>query len=91
MKIIWTQKGLSDLGRLHEFLEPVNPLAAARVIQSLTQASGRLLHHPRLGERLGRYHTREVRRIIIGQYELRYEIQQTDIYILRLWHTREQR
>jgi hypothetical protein len=29
--------------------------------------------------------------LIVGQYELRYEIVDDMIYILRLWHTREDR
>jgi len=34
---------------------------------------------------------REVRRIIVGDYELRYEIADATIFILRLWHSRENR
>lgn len=33
---------------------------------------------------------REVRYILVGDYEMRYEISANeDIWILRLWHTRE--
>jgi len=32
-----------------------------------------------------------VRRIIVGNHEMRYEIQDEIIYILRIWHTREDR
>jgi hypothetical protein len=35
--------------------------------------------------------TREVRRIIVGQYEMRYEIAGAKIFILRLWNCREDR
>jgi plasmid stabilization system protein ParE len=84
-------KALSDLARLHQFLEPVNPQAAARVVQSLTAAPARLLDHPRIGERLEEFESREVRRIIVGRYEMRYEIDETTIYVLRVWHTREDR
>ncbi|MEY4592360.1 MAG: hypothetical protein RIR18_1255 [Pseudomonadota bacterium] len=34
---------------------------------------------------------REVRRLLVGDYEMRYEIQGSAVYILRLWHTRENR
>lgn len=34
---------------------------------------------------------REVRRILIGSYELRYEIAAQTNFILRLWHSRENR
>jgi hypothetical protein len=32
-----------------------------------------------------------VRRIIVGNYEVRYEIVADTIYLLRIWHTREAR
>ena len=91
MKLKWTSKALSDLARLYEFLAPVNKPAAARTVQALTAAPRRILAQPRIGERLDEFDPREVRRILIGHYEIRYEIQESTIYVLRLWHTREDR
>lgn len=42
----WTSKALGDLARMYEFLAPVNPAAAAKAVQALTQAPERLLEHP---------------------------------------------
>ncbi|GLE86445.1 hypothetical protein VNPA120661_67790 [Pseudomonas aeruginosa] len=50
-----------------------------------------MLTNPRLGERLEEFEPRDVRRILIGHYEMRYEILDSCIYVLRLWHTREDR
>jgi len=91
MRLQWTDKALSDLTRLYEYLSPVNKMAAARTVQSLAAAPARLLTHPRLGEALEEFEPREVRRIQVGNYEMRYEIQKSTLYILRLWHTREDR
>ena len=91
MRLKWTSKALSDLVRLYEFLAPINKPAAARTVQSLTGAPSRLLEQPRIGERLHEFEPREVRRILVGHYEIRYEIQDTTIYVVRLWHTREDR
>ena len=91
MKIKWTSKSLSDLSRLYEFLAPANKSAAARVVQSLTAASKSLSANPKIGERLEEFDPREIRRILVNQYELRYEIQESTIYLLRIWHTREDR
>jgi plasmid stabilization system protein ParE len=91
MELKWTEKALSDLTRLYDFLAPINKSAAAKAVQSLTVAPRRLLEHPRIGERLDEFNPREVRRIIVGQYEMRYEIRGSGIYILRLWHMREDR
>ena len=91
MELKWTSKALSDLRRLHEFLLPVNRGAAARTVQSLTAAPNSLMANPRIGERLEEFDPREVRRILVGHYEMRYEIQESTLYVLRLWHTREHR
>lgn len=91
MRIRWTGKASSDLVRLHEHLHPVAPEAAARVVQQLARVPDRLLDHPRIGEKLDAYAPREVRRIIVGSYELRYEIADATVFILRLWHCRENR
>ena len=41
---------------------------------------------------LGGFEPREMRRLIVGQYELRYDvIEDVTVVILRLWHTREDR
>ena len=91
MELKWTSKALSDLARLHEFLVIVNKTAAAQVVQSLTTAPTILLSNPRLGEGLDEFAPRDVRRMLVGRYEMRYEIKDQVIYILRLWHTREDR
>ncbi len=91
MELKWTSKGLSDLIRLYDFLAPVNPTAAARVVQSLTAAPSGLRTNPRIGERLEEFDLREVSRILVGNYEMRYAIQGDNIYILCIWHTREYR
>jgi plasmid stabilization system protein ParE len=91
MELKWTSEALSDLARLYEFLAPVNKPAAARTLQALTAAPSTLLANPRIGERLNEFESREVRRILVGHYEMRYEIQESTIYVLRVWHTRENR
>lgn len=91
MDVEWTPKALSDLTRLYAFLAPVNQASAARTIQLLASAPSRLKANPRIGEKLEQFEDREVRRIIVGTYEIRYEVQQSVLQILRIWHTREQR
>ena len=91
MNLQWTKTALADLARLHKFLEPVNPAAAARVVQQLAKAPARLLDQPRIGERLEQFNPREVRRIYVTDYEMRYSIKGQTLYILRVWHAREDR
>lgn len=89
--IIWSADALDDVRRLHDFLSAENEAAAARVVQTLVHGPARLQNLPRLGERVSQFDEMEVRRLIIGHYEIRYEIQAGSIHILRVWHTREQR
>lgn len=91
MQLHWTNKALADLGRLYEFLALVNRQAAIKTVKTLTEAPSNLLTNPRIGEKWSEFWPREVRRLIVGDYEIRYEIQTDKIYILRLWHTREHR
>ncbi|MGK5045960.1 type II toxin-antitoxin system RelE/ParE family toxin [Janthinobacterium sp. GB4P2] len=47
--------------------------------------------NPHIGERLEEFEEREIRRILVGRYEVRYEIEASTIYVMHLWHTREER
>jgi len=91
MELKWTSRALSDLVRLYEFLAPVDERAAAHTLKSLAATAGSLLTHPLIGEKLEEFEPREVRRILVGHYEMRYEIRESVLYVLRLWHTREDR
>ncbi|WP_025739674.1 type II toxin-antitoxin system RelE/ParE family toxin [Salinivibrio socompensis] len=92
MEIKWTSKALSDLNRLYEFLAPADATAAAKIIRSLTSAPNILSDRREgLGERLDAFEPKEVRRLLVGSYEMRYEIQEYTLYVLRIWHTREKR
>jgi plasmid stabilization system protein ParE len=62
-----------------------------RTARELVFAPRRLLTAPRLGERLEEFTPREVRRLFVGGYELRYEVTETSVLVLRLWHTLEDR
>ena len=91
IEVKWTRRAKSDLVRLHDFLVVVNPIAAARAAKALGAAPNRLLEHPRLGQRLEEYAPREVRRLIVDRYEIRYEIRESTIHIVRVLHSREDR
>lgn len=91
MALRWSSKAHSDLVRLYEFLRPVNARAAGRVVRQLIAGAKRIPAHPRLGVRLPGFEPREVRRILVGDYEIRYELTATDVFVLRIFHTREDR
>jgi len=87
----WTSKAHADLVRLYEFLRPVDPTAAARIVRQLVAGAKQVPAYPHLGVRLPQFAPREVRRVLVGDYEIRYELTETDVYVLRIFHTREDR
>jgi addiction module RelE/StbE family toxin len=91
MEVKWTTSAHLDLVRLYEFVATVNPRAAKKVIKQLVDKAKLLQSHPLLGLELDAYAPRNVRHLIIGDYELRYEVTETVLYVLRIWHTKEDR
>jgi plasmid stabilization system protein ParE len=91
VRVRWTSRSLGDVARLHAFLSEVNRPAAAKVVRTFTAAARQLREYPRSGELLEEFAPREIRRWIVGPYEMRYEIAEQSFFILRLWHGHEER
>jgi plasmid stabilization system protein ParE len=87
----WTSAAYGDLKRIHEFLLPVNSTAAARSVRAVVARVKRIPSQPRLGDKVSGFEAREVRRVLVQQYEIRYEVAGPDIIVLRVFHTREDR
>ena len=81
MALRWAQAAYADLRRIHEFLEPVNAVAAAHVVRAVASRVRRIPAQPRLGEKLTGFGERDVRRVLVQRYEVRYEIVESDIYV----------
>jgi plasmid stabilization system protein ParE len=90
MRLRWSDGALADLERLYDFLEPKSSRSAEYAVARLRERALRLVEQPRIGERL-EMPGREFRRLIVGDYELRYEVREREVVILRVWHTRENR
>ena len=91
MEVKWTSSAHRDLVRLYEFLAAVDLRAAKKAVKQIIGQAKLLRSHPLLGVELEAYAPRDVRRLIIADYEVRYEVTATTLYVLRLWHTREDR
>ena len=91
MSVRWTSKAHLDLVRLHAFIAAVNPSAATGAVEMTVAGVRRIAAHPRIGARLAEFGSREVRRVVVGDYEVRYELRDQALFILRLWHVREDR
>lgn len=89
--IAWTQAGKRDIERVDSFLSIYDPLTADRIVEEIYRAAGMLALHPELGVRIPRFKLRNVRKLIASNYEIRYELAGATIFILRIWHEKEDR
>ncbi|WP_209715292.1 MULTISPECIES: type II toxin-antitoxin system RelE/ParE family toxin [Asticcacaulis] len=91
MQLLWSAPARRDLQRLYSFLREVNPRAAKNVLKQLDAAANRLRSFPQIAPRLEVYADRDVRALMVGDYELRYEVKRDALIVVRVWHTREER
>ncbi|GKS68577.1 ParE toxin of type II toxin-antitoxin system, parDE [Nitrosomonas sp. PY1] len=89
--IKWTTSAERNIVKVYDFLARSNPKAAVQTVKLLIEGIEKIDAFPQLGIRLEDFKPREVRHIIIGDYEIRYESTDKAIFVLRLWHSREYR
>ena len=89
--IRWSAESEADMERIADFLEVKSKNVAKKTVISLIASTEKLQQHPRLGEQLLEFSETEIRRFIAGQYEIRYQADLSELLILRIWHSREQR
>ncbi|MES9905292.1 MAG: type II toxin-antitoxin system RelE/ParE family toxin [Sedimenticola sp.] len=89
MKLQFTHSAQRDLIRLREFISSKNPQAAMRISQRLKQSMLRLADQPEIGVNVEELPG--VRDLISGDYLVRYAVLGDEIYILRIWHGKEDR
>lgn len=91
MRVLWQPLAIGDVARLHAFLERASPRAAQAAREALKAASRTLSAQPRLGAPLTEFSLCEVRHLIVGDDEMRYEVRMETLHILRIRHCREDR
>ncbi len=66
------------------------PDAGKRVSQHLRGAIKGLVNNPQIGRPVPDL-TGEIRELIFGKYVARYEVRTNSLYVLRIWHGKEDR
>ena len=90
MKIRYSPEAIDDLQRLVEFVEDKNPFAARRIAINLQEGVDKLKRFPRIGlPVLKASDPEQVRDLYISNYTVRYLIADEIIYVLRIWHNKE--
>jgi plasmid stabilization system protein ParE len=89
----WLPEAVLDLARLRDFIRVHNPNAAERAAKRILEAARKLQAHPLIGRPVTNIQQPKLRDLFIpfGQagYWLRYTITDSDIIIIRIWHSRE--
>ena len=88
MKLQFSRAALHDLVRLREFIATHNSVAANRGADRLLRAIKGLVVTPKIGRPVDSF-PGEVREFIFDRYVVRYEVRKSILYILRIWHGRE--
>ncbi len=92
MKLSYTREAISDLIRLREFIASKNPEAAQKIAQLIQKGIAQLKTFPYLGVEVELAPDPEmIRDLIIGNYIARYLVHKKHVYILRVWHYKEER
>jgi len=92
MKVRYSREAVHDLRRLREFIEIKNPRAAEKAASTILNGIAQLKEFPLLGTKVDRAPNPEVvRDLVMGNYLARYLVHEGEIYVLRVWHHREDR
>lgn len=86
----YSPESIEDLQRVVEFVEVRNPYAARRIAIDLQEGVSKLKQFPQIGLPVVKAPDPEkIRDLYIGDYTVRYLINEDTIYILRVWHNKE--
>lgn len=90
MKIRYSPESIDDLQRVMEFVEVKNPFAARRIAIDLQEGVDKLKLFSKIGlPVLKAPDPEQIRDLYLGNYTVRYLITDETIYILRIWHNKE--
>lgn len=90
MKVKYSPESIEDLQRVVEFIENKNPYSARRIAIDLQEGVDKLKQFPEIGlPVLKAIDPEKIRDLYVVNYTVRYLITEEIIYILRIWHSKE--
>lgn len=90
IEVEYSPESMKDLQRVVEFVEVKNPYAARRIAIDLQEGIFKLKQFPEIGLPVIKAPDPEkIRDLYIGDYTVRYLITIGIVYILRVWHSKE--
>jgi plasmid stabilization system protein ParE len=90
MKVKYSPESIEDLQRVVEFIENKNSYAARRAAIDIQEGVQKLKDFPLIGLPVPKASDPEkIRDLYISQFTVRYLVTSEVIYILRVWHGKE--
>lgn len=90
IEVKYSPESIQDLQRVVEFVEVKNSYAARRIAIDLQEGVSRLKQFPQIGLPVIKAPDPEkIRDLYVGDYTVRYLVNGDTIYILRVWHNKE--
>ena len=90
IEVVYSPESLEDLQRVVEFVEGKNPYAARRIAIDLQEGVYKLKQFPKIGlPVITAPDPDRIRDLYIRDYTVRYLIAGGIVYILRVWHNKE--
>lgn len=89
MKLLFTHSSQRDLVRLRDFIAENNSQAARQISRRLVTSINRLANQPEMGNDVEELPGTQD--LITGDYVVRYVVLEENLYILRIWHGKEDR
>ena len=92
-RIKWRLEAVQDIDRLRAFLYSKDPKAAQQAIHVIYNAAKYLENTPEIGKPIPDETKRRELTIPFGAsaYIIRYVFENDNVYVLRVWHSRENR
>ncbi len=88
VKIIWTERSLSDLETIAEYIAKDSFKYAQLTIQKIIKKTQTLQNHPRIGRKVPELNKDKFRELIIGNYRVIYTYNVQEITILTVHHSK---
>lgn len=92
-RVKWRLEAVQDIDRLRDFLYSKDTKSAQQAIHVIYNAAKRLENSPEIGRPM--LDDTKRRELIIpfgaGAYIVRYVFENDNVYVLRIWHNRENR
>lgn len=90
IEVKYSPESLTDLQRVVEFVEVKNSYAARRIAIDIQEGVSKLKQFPQIGLPVIKASDPEkIRDLYVSDFTVRYLITDVIIYILRVWHNKE--